>query len=108
MAGVSSTLLSNCDDVDASLLKSVYPHIERSDQLSSLGFSVHVPPREAWNEDGLTYFVFDGEHDPSLSILPPMALFVVDGKRQKVVSIRLVLPDSQLTQADVLELAMEE
>ena len=108
MVGVSSTLLSNCDGVDASLLKSIYPHIERNGQLSSLGFSVDMPPKEAWNEDGLTYFVFDGKHDTSVSILPPMALFVVDGTRQKVVSIRLVLPDARLTQADVLELAIEE
>jgi len=64
-------------------------------------------PVECWKEDGLTYLVFDLRREHPAALLPPVAMFVVDAERQRLVLVRVVTANASNTEAEVHDLYSE-
>lgn len=64
-------------------------------------------PAESWKQDGLTYFVFDLRREYPDALLPPIAMFVVDAERQRLVLVRVVTANASNTEAEVHDLYSE-
>jgi hypothetical protein len=65
------------------------------------------PPRqpgEYWMEDDKAYLAYDLQPDAANTWPPPVALFVVEANLNKLLLVRVVTPESDLTQASVEDL----
>jgi hypothetical protein len=77
--------------------------IEVSPQYRELLHSLVRPhcPNESWVDGSFSFYVFDVKPDRPDMLTPPLAVFVVDLDQDKLVLVRLVTPDTGLTEVAV-------
>jgi len=64
------------------------------------------PPRpsESWSEGEIAYFVFDLVPESEATLIKPIAIFAVERTQKQLKLVRVVIPNSEGTQAQITDL----